>query len=341
MKRCTFFIILVLGIFVAGLIAVPFSIAAKRSVLIGGGRTDDTWYIFAQALAKFINEKSNLLRAEVVSTAGITGNVDMAKERPQDYIGINSFSHIHYRPGHEWGEKRGTYLGERFIANATSMTQCIVTYDPNIKSVKDLAGKTVDLGRTGASNTKDHEAILAKYGLTGKVKLVYTGYGGGAAKMQDGLVDATILLFNHTYPHNFSKGGFIERLETRGPVYFVGFDQDVLLELRDKEYATLPVRVPAKALDPVTQPNALWAFNDPTFFFADERMDADVVYEITRIIWETPEEEWTRFHSMGAHMTPQFKPAMPSIKLYQAHPGAKKFYQEKGVELKDLAELLK
>lgn len=341
MKKTTFSIVLVLAFFLTGLFVVPFSFAAKRNILIGGGRTDDTWYLFAQALAKFINEKSTLLRAEVVSTAGITGNVDMAKERPQDYIGINSFSHIHYRPGHEWGEKRGTYVGERFIANATSMTQLIVTYDPNIKSVKDLAGKTVDLGRTGASNTKDHEAILEKYGVLDKVKRVYTGYGGGVAKMRDGLVDATILLVNHTYPDKFSKGSFIETLETRGPVYYIGFDRDILLDLRQKEFATLPVRVPSKALDPKTQPNALWAFNDPTFFMADEKTDSEVVYEITRVIWETPAEDWTKYHSMGAHMTPKFKPAMPSTQLYKAHPGAIKFYKEKGVEIQDLAELLK
>ena len=322
-------------------IAIPNSFSAnERKILIAGGRTSSPWYSLCQALAKFINDKSTWLRADVVSTAGITGDVDMAKEQPQQYIGINSFSHIHYRPGHEWGEKRGTYTGERFIANATSMTQLLVTYDPNIKSIKDLSGKVVDVGRKGAANTPDHKAIIESYGMLDKVKFVYTGFGGGANKMRDGLVDTTFLLFNQTYPITFSKGGFIEKLETKGPVYYVGFDRDILLKLRDKEFATVPVRVPAGSLGK-NQPRDLWAFNDPTYFFADERMDEKVVYEVTRVIWETPAEEWAKWNPMGAHMNAVFKPAMPSIKLFKAHPGAKKFYDEKGVALNDLAELLK
>ena len=73
----------------------------------------------------------------------------------------------------------------------------------------------------------------------------------------------------------------------------------------------------------------------------DKRMDNDVVYEVTRVIWETPAEEWTNWHPTGAHMNEAFKPAMPSLSLYQPHPGAKKFYDEHGIKLKDLAELLR
>ena len=334
--------LLVAGSFSFGC-AQAFAAPAKpiKHILIGGGRTTSAWYPTCQALAKFINEKSDWLRAEVVSTAGITGNVDMVKEKPKQYIGISSFTHIHYRPGHAWGEKRGTYTGGRFIANATSMTQCVVGYDSNIKTIQDLAGKIVDVGRKGAANTPDHKAILEKYGVLDKVKFVYTGYGGGANKLRDGLVDVTFMMFNHIYPRKFSKGGFIEKLETRGPIYYVGFDRDALLQLREKEYAILPVRIPAGALDPKTQPKALWAFTDPTFFMADKNMDEDVVYEITRIIWETPAEEWAQWNPMGAHMNEKFKPAMPSLKLYKAHPGAKKFYDEHGIELKDLADLLR
>jgi TRAP transporter TAXI family solute receptor len=221
------------------------------------------------------------------------------------------------------------------------MPNAVATFDPNIKTIKDLAGKTVDVGRKGAANTPDHKAILEKYGILDKVKFVYTGYGGGANKMKDGLVDATFMIFNLIYPDKFSKGGIIEKMETRGPIYYVGFDRDILLQLREKEFATLPTKVPAGALDPKTQPKALWAYNDPTFFIADERMDPDVVYEVTRVIWETPAEEWAKWNPMGAHMNKQFIPAMPSLTHYKAHPGAKKFYDEQGIQLKDLADLLR
>jgi TRAP transporter TAXI family solute receptor len=341
MKKNTVVIFMLSALLVTGLFSLNEAMAAERQILIAAGRTSSPWYPLCQALAKFINDKSDSLHAEVVSTAGITGNVDLIKESPQKYIGVDSFSHIHYGPGHAWSEKRGAYTGMRFISNCSSETHTIVTYDSNIKTMKDLAGKTVDVGRKGGSNTVDHMAILEKYGVLDKVKLVYTGYGGGADKMKDGLVDATFMIFDHIYPDKFSKGGLVEKLETRAPVYYVGFDRDILLQLREKEYASVPVRVPAGALDAKTQPQALWATNIPTFFMADERMDVEVVYEITKIIWETPAEDWAKWHPIGGHMNETFKPAMPSLTLYKAHPGAQKFYDEKGIELKDLAELLR
>jgi TRAP transporter TAXI family solute receptor len=341
MKKLTVIIFMLIALLAAGLFSFNEAMAAERQILIAAGRTSSPWYPLCQALAKFINEKSSSLRAEVVSTAGITGNVDLIKENPQKYIGVDSFAHIHYGPGHAWSEKRGAYTGMRFISNCSSETITVMTYDADIKTIKDLAGKTVDVGRKGGSNTVDHMAVLEKYGVLDKVKLVYTGYGGGANKLKDGLVDASFLIVDHIYPDKFSKGGFVEKLETRAPIYYVGFDRDILLQLRDKEYAAVPVRIPAGALDPKTQPKELWAMDIPTFFMADERMDADVVYEVTKIIWETPAEEWAKWHPIGGHMNETFKPAMPSVTLRKAHPGAKKFYDEKGVELKDLAELLR
>ncbi len=211
----------------------------------------------------------------------------------------------------------------------------------NIRTIEDLAGKIVDVGRKVAANPPDHKAILESYGLADKVKYVYTGYEGGAAKLKDGLVDVSFIIFNHIYPQKFSKGGLIDKLATRGPVYYIGFDQKKLLALREKEFATLPIRIPAGALDPKTQTKELWAYNDMTFFMADKSMDVEIVYEVTRIIWETPAEEWAKWNPMGANMTKKFKPAMPSLKLYKAHPGAKKFYTENNIKLKDLAELLR
>jgi hypothetical protein len=41
----------------------------------------------------------------------------------------------------------------------------------------------------------------------------------------------------------------IEGMETRGPVYYIGFDRNILMSLRDKESATLPVRVPGGVVE--------------------------------------------------------------------------------------------
>lgn len=312
----------------------------KTNIKIAGGRVGDPWYVFAQALAFFINKRSDWLRAEVVATPGLTGNSELIKAKPKEYIGLACFSNfIHWRRG-TFGKARGFYYGLRFIANANTMTQTIITYDPKIKSVRDLVGKRVHVGRKGATNTPDHKAILREWGVLDKVTLVHGGYGGGRSKLKDGLVDATFMIFDHIYPRTFKKGRFITELETRGPVYYLDLGRDKLLKLRKEGFATLPVKVPTGALDPKTQPNDIWAYNDAVFFAADEQMDEKIVYEVTRIICDSA-GQWTSWHPQGEHMTMDFIPAMFFLQPQWVHPGAKKYYADHRIELKDLADLLR
>lgn len=345
MKRYALVLVLTLAILLPAGIApqvVQESLAGETvNIKIAGARVKDPWYAFSQALANFINKKSKWLRAEAVATAGLTANIELIAAKPKEYIGLAPTSTtLHARPGHAWSKARKTYTGARFIANLTTMTQLLVTYDPSIKSVKDLKGKTVDVGRKGAGNTPDHLAILKAYGVLDDVKLIYTGFGGGAKRLMDGFCDATFLIINHTYPHKFAKGRYVDRLETKKPVYFVGFDRDLLLKLRASEHGTVPVRIPAGALGK-NQPKALWAFNDPVYLMADEKMDPKIVEEVTRVIYETPASEWVKWHPQGEHMTTRFKTATPVPKVVPPHPGTKAFYDKKGIKMTDLADQLK
>ncbi|MBW1712012.1 MAG: TAXI family TRAP transporter solute-binding subunit [Deltaproteobacteria bacterium] len=347
MKKSRLMFVFMLAVFVSLALALgPAGEATAASdvvnIKIAGARVKDPWYAFSQALAAFINKKSKWLKAEAVATAGLTANIEMVREKPKDYIGLAPTSTtLHARPGHEWGEARKTYTGARFIANITTMTQLLVTYDSKIKSPQDLVDKTIDVGRKGAGNTPDHLAILKAWGILDKVKLIYTGFGGGAKRLMDGFCDATFLIINHTYPDKFSKGRYIDQLETKKPVYYLGFDRDMLLKLRQTEHGTVPVKIPAGALDPKTQPQTLWAFNDPVYIMADESMDPKVVEEVTRIIFETEPEEWAKWHPQGAHMTEKFKPATPVPAVVPAHPGTKTYYDKHGIKMEDLADLLK
>ncbi len=332
--------VLILAACVSFWCPAPFA-AEKTGIKIAGGRVEDPWYAFAQALAQFVNKKSDWLESEVVTTAGLTANIEMIKSQPDVYIGLAPTSTtLHARPGHEWGDNRGNYDTARFISNITTMTQVIVTYDPDIKTMADLAGKTVDVGRKGAGNTPDHLAILEAYGLEDKVKLSYSGFGGGAKRMMDGFCDATFIIFNHTYPSTFMKGGLIDQMETKKPLHYLGFDREKLIELRNNEYGTIPVYIPANSLDPENQPEGLWGFNDAVYLMADIKMDPKIVEEVTRVVFETKPEEWQKWHPQGIHMTDEIKPASPVPSIVPPHDGAKAYYEKNNIKMYDLADLL-
>lgn len=312
----------------------------KTTIKIAGGRVGDPWYIHSEALAYFLKKKSNWLRAAVVPTPGIAANAKLAIDKPNEYIWPDALARVIWHRKDPLGKAVNYYDGARFIANSNTLTAGFVTYDKNIKTPQDLIGKRVDVSRQAATNTQDEFGILREWGVLDKVKLTYTGIGGGKNLLKNGQVDVCDVIINQIYPNTFKKGAFITDLETKGPIYYnLMRDRKTLAKLFDTgEYATMPVRVPAGSLDPKTQPEDIWLFANPVFFVADERMDSDIVYEITRVIWESA-GQWESFHPQGAHMTHEFIAAMP-LDFKYCHPGAAKFYKDHNIKLKRLVDVL-
>jgi len=319
----------------------PAAVASPGSkptthIKIAAARVGDPWYVLSEALAYFINHNSNWLRATVVATPGQNDNAKLESEKPQEYLAIsgpNNITRVSKDPRFNYYDK------DRFIANAASMTVAWVSYDKKIKTVHDLDGKKVMLGRKGRYSTADLEAILEGHEMLDKIKPQHGGFGGGKINLKDGLVDVAVVPVDHIYPDRFSKGAFVTDLETKGPIYYVSLEEPVMKKLwKEEKYGGVPVRVSPGALDQKSQPSELWIFGWPTFFGADERMNPDIVYEVTRIIWESA-GKWEKWHPQGAHMTKEFIPAIP-VDFKYVHPGAKKFYDEHGIKLRQLSDLL-
>jgi TRAP transporter TAXI family solute receptor len=322
--------------------AVAATSKPTTKILIAGARVGNSWYIFSQALANFINKGSKWLRADVAATPGLTANFEMLRDKPQQYIGVGNLgSFLHYRLPGEFSKKRGLYDKARFIATANSQTVLWVTFKKNTKGHQDFVGKRVNTHRHGAAIADDLAAILQAWGVLDKVKISRTAWGEGADLLSDGLVDIMALPVDHVYPSEFKKSALIAKLEAKSPIYYIGMEDPQMLDkLRDKGHATVPIKVPAGALDPKTQPTSLWAFGDPVFFMADESMNEDVVSEVTRILCESA-GKWASWHAQGAHMTMDFIPAMPLKDFSLVHPAALKYYKQHGIKVVDIAERLR
>ena len=329
--------------FVLGTGNLELAISAQEKPItkinIAGGRVGDPWYILSEALANFLNKKSNWLRATVVATPGLTGVFELVYKNPKSYMGPvdpTNFVHMQRDP---YGKAHNYYNKMRFISVGASMTWLWVTYDKNIKTPQDFIGKKVNVGRKAAARTFDEIAVLQAWGILDKVKLIEGGYGGAARNLKDGLADIACIIFDHIYPTTFSKGAFITELETKGPIYYIGMDPVMIDKIREEgPGGIIAAKVPPKSLDPETQPNELWAGGFPTFFGADERMDPDIVYELTRVIYESA-GEFAKWHPQGQHMTKEFIPAVLNVKYI--HPGAKKYYDQNNIKIRNLSDMLR
>ena len=328
---------MVLVFFVVFTFAVPpltLSAAEKKQItrkMLLGGRLGDSWFVLSQALAYFVNKQSDWLRLEVVATPGVSAGPEIAMKDYEKYIFISPYAGMILNPTLK---QMDYYDKDRIMGFCTGNVWVWITYDKDIKTAQDLVGKKIFIGRPGGARTVFETRVLEALGIKDKVKLLHGGYGGGRNAMRDGLADVAVMQTDYILPAGFKKGAFIEDLETRKPVYYINLmPKELQLKLD-----MVPLKIYAGALDPKTQKEDIYATIDSVFWCADARMDDALVREVTRILYENA-DKFSSWHAQGAGISRE------SVCTYiigpeRVHPAAMNYYQEQGVKVKPLSDLL-
>lgn len=189
-----------------------------------------------------------------------------------------------------------------------------------INSVADLRGKRVSLDEPGSGTLVDARIVLGAYGLTEKdVRPEYLKPGPAGDRLRDGALDA--YFFVGGYPT-----GAISELATSAGISLVpitGPEVDKLLSqyrffARDTVPAGTYKDVPETQTISV---NAQWV--------TSAKVPDDLVYNITKALWsDSTRAKLDAGHAKGKLIRLETATAGLGIPL---HPGAERFYKEKGV----------
>jgi len=189
-----------------------------------------------------------------------------------------------------------------------------------IKSVKDLKGKRLSLDEPGSGTLVDARLILAAYGLTEKdLKAEYLKTQQAADKLKDGALDAFFSVSGWPY------GAISELAATTGIdlVPIDGPEADALV----KKYSFFGTDdIPDGAYKNVAgvktvSVNAIWTTST-------KQTDA-LIYAVTAALWDPSTRKLLDSgHAKGKSI--KLDTALRGIGI-PLHPGAEKFYKEKGL----------
>ena len=302
-------------------LATVFALVAcsgGTAMTMGTGGTAGTYYGYGGILGNHIK-----------TTAGITVNVVSTDGSKANILGIDAGN---YQLGtvqsdvmaYAWGglrsfETEGALESFRVIGGLYAEAVQLVTMNPEIKSVKDLAGKKVSIGAAGSGVYFNAMDVLAAAGLTeADIQPQYQSFADSADALKDGKIDAAFIVAGPPTPA-------IQELFTTNTAYLVPIDGDVAEKLMAScPYYTVH-SIPAGTYE--GQENDVDTVTVKATLIVSASASEEDVYNITKAIFDGI-ETITASHAKGAELSIENATSGMTAPF---HAGAAKYFAEKGV----------
>lgn len=282
-----------------------------------GGETG-TYYGFGSVIAQYVSSNSDL------SVTAVTGNGSQANIEDMDagscqlgfcqsdvmsyaYTGTNLFS------------ENGAVNSFSVVAALYMEQVQIVTTDPQIKTVEDLRGKSVSIGALGSGVYFNAVDVLGVYGMDAEkdINPVYQSFGDSAESLKDGKIDAAFIVAG-------APTTAITDLSTSGQVYLVSIDDEHIAELISISpyYSAFTVSADTYGMPEDAQTVAIAAV-----VLARDDVAEDEIYSFVSTIFENSDKLQ---HGKAAELNLEFASSITDVPY---HPGAAKYFTEKGFEV--------
>jgi hypothetical protein len=308
-----------LGAFAAGAPAQ----AQQKFITIGTGGVTGVYYAAGGAICRLVNKdrKDHGLRCSVESTGGSVFNVNAIKTAEIDFGMSQSDVQFHATKGSgAFNSGAVSDLRAVFAIHPEPFT-VLARKEANVKSFADLKGKRVNVGNPGSGTRAAMEELLGalawKLGdfslaaelkadehgpalCDNKIDAFFYGVGHPSANIQDPVTVCGAKLVPIT-------GAAVDKLVSERPYY-------------------------AK----VNIPGGLYAGNaDPTATYgvlatllSSSRVPNETVYAVVKGVFENL-DEFKRLHPAFANL--QAKDMVANGRSAPLHPGAEKYFKEKGL----------
>jgi len=336
-KRHSIFVAMIcLGLLAAPMVAGTCRAEVKKPyhIEIYTFKVGTLTYAMGVALAEMINKQSSWLKATAIEASSAVVTARIVATEPAARKKIMGFMN-RWEPETGYPPFKQPYMGIKEMAVIGFATNGFVTLDPSIKTVKDFSGKKVGLGTSPSAARVDMpKAAVVKAGAK-DVKFMELGFQDGIRALGDGLVGGLLSATFMSDAKNLKFGpnpALGELIATKN-VYYASFDKKAFDDAQ-KELAKGTVMeyysytIPAGCLPKQAEP---WVVQGgPITWNCDKEMPDEVVYEIIRIMASNT-AGFEKYHPLGKTITPENMAKLATESV--VHPGALKYYKEKGIKI--------
>ena len=291
---------------------------SATKMTMGTGGTSGTYYAFGGVLGQYIKNNAGI-DVTVVSTDGSKANIESIAAGDYQLGTVQSDVMAYAWSGTRSFETNGAIDSFRVVAGLYAESVQLITMDPEIKSVADLAGKSVSIGAPGSGVYFNAVDVLAAAGLTeNDIQAQYQSFADSTDALKDGKIDAAFIVAG-------APTAAITELCTTNNAYLVPIDG----EIADKLFAASPFYTA------YTIPAGTYAGQDADVTTATVKATLivsasaaeDDVYNLTKAIFENTDAIAAE-NGKGAELSIENATSGMTAPF---HAGAAKYFAEKGV----------
>ena len=311
-----------MAVLLMAILTIPVNALAKERVVFSGGPAGGTFQVVANAMQVYKPIKqSEDFRVRAQSSAGSVENLRKVNSGKAQ-MGVVYSGHVYLGRNGQMKNDPNKYEDVMAVAWLYGApARLVVRKDSGIKSTADLVGKKVGVGNAGSGAFANCELFFTHMGIWDKIERNAMGYNDAAQAFGNNQLDA-FWLFTA-----FPSGAVIMAAQTNDiELIDLGKDADNSGFFEKYPYFS-QITVPAKTYRGVDYESP--SFQDSALWVANTKVSDDTVYKMLSMIYT---------NEGLAHMVEQ-KKTFKNMSMETGtqgvvtpwHPGAIKFWKEKGM----------
>ena len=318
-------------VFTAVVLVILFAVSAQAQtktvrLSVATGGTGGVYYVFGGGIAQVLSKNIPQVEATAEVTAASVDNCKLIHARKADMaLVMADVAYDAFKGTGRFKAAPGAIPVRTLGVLYSNFMHFVALEGSGIKSMADLRGKRVSTGAPGSGTEVKALRVLESYGINPEKDLkrerLSVAESAGALKdrkvdafaWDGGLPTAAVLDLAATPGMKIKLLNNADRLDlltqTYGPVYFKGIIPKTAYPNMDADVSVAGVA------------NVL---------ICHEKMENDLAYQIIKVLLEK-QPDLVVVHKEALHFTLQSAAVGSSIPL---HPGAEKYFQEKGIKVK-------
>jgi uncharacterized protein len=307
-------------IVILGVVGIILSARAKTFLSIATSTSGGTFYAVGGKLADMITKYVPDTQATAEVTAGGVENARQIKNKKTN-IALMPGDTLYNAVNGQAEFSSGKIPIDQIAALYPTPLQIVALERSGIRTVADLKGKRVSIGAPGSSTAVRAEIVLKANGLTlNDIDVDKTTSGEAATQLLNRQIEAAF----------FSSGApmaAIMDVASKETIRLIPVSPEAMAKI-DREHPYLfELVIKARTYPKVDTPAACVA--NMSMLVCRPDLSVELVYQVTKMILEKRDDFITAHKAVAQDFS--LENAVSQVKLAPFHPGALKYYREKGL----------